>query len=55
MIGRSPGPARVVGRRGACRTGIILAAIVAVAAGLRGYQLGRLSFWYDEVVTMRRT
>ena len=31
----------------------ILAAIVVVAAGLRGYQLGRLSFWYDEVVTMR--
>ena len=35
------------------RAGWILAAIVAVAAGLRGYQLGRLSFWYDEVVTMR--
>ena len=35
------------------RVGLILAAIVAVAAGLRGYQLGRLSFWYDEVVTMR--
>jgi uncharacterized membrane protein len=31
----------------------ILIAIVAVAAGLRGFQLGRLSFWYDEVVTMR--
>jgi mannosyltransferase len=29
------------------------AAIVLVAAGLRFYQLGRLSFWYDEVVTMR--
>ncbi len=35
------------------RTGWILAGIVAVAAGLRGYQLGGLSFWYDEVVTMR--
>ncbi|HZW29706.1 MAG TPA: glycosyltransferase family 39 protein [Isosphaeraceae bacterium] len=33
--------------------GWVLAVIVAVAAGLRGYQLGRLSFWYDEVVTMR--
>jgi uncharacterized membrane protein len=33
--------------------GWTLAAIVAVAAGLRGFQLGRLSFWYDEVVTMR--
>jgi mannosyltransferase len=29
------------------------AAIAVVAAGLRLYQLGRLSFWYDEVVTMR--
>jgi uncharacterized membrane protein len=40
------GPA---GRRWAGR----LAVILAVAAGLRGYQLGRASFWYDEVVTMR--
>jgi mannosyltransferase len=38
---------------GPWRTGWILAGIVAVAAGLRGYQLGQLSFWYDEVVTMR--
>ncbi|MGP0069902.1 MAG: glycosyltransferase family 39 protein [Isosphaeraceae bacterium] len=30
-----------------------IAAIAAVAAGLRLFQLGRLSFWYDEVVTMR--
>jgi mannosyltransferase len=30
-----------------------LALILAVATGLRAYQLGRLSFWYDEVVTMR--
>ena len=29
------------------------AAIALVAAALRLYQLGRLSFWYDEVVTMR--
>ncbi len=29
------------------------AAIALVAAALRFYQLGRLSFWYDEVVTMR--
>jgi hypothetical protein len=35
------------------RAGLILAAIIGVAAGLRGYQVGRLSFWYDEVVTMR--
>jgi uncharacterized membrane protein len=32
--------------------GAILAVIVAVAAALRGFELGRLSFWYDEVVTM---
>jgi hypothetical protein len=37
----------------AWRAGWIAAGIVAAAAGLRGYQLGRLSFWYDEVVTMR--
>jgi hypothetical protein len=30
-----------------------LPAIALVAAGLRLHQLGRLSFWYDEVVTMR--
>ena len=48
--GTGPGAVR---RLAAWRTGWILAAIVAVAAGLRGYELGRLSFWYDEVVTMR--
>jgi hypothetical protein len=32
---------------------VILTAIIAIAVGLRGFQLGRLSFWYDEVVTMR--
>ena len=53
MIGRESGPARVLDRLRAGHTGLILAAIVGVAAGLRGYQLGRLSFWYDEVVTMR--
>ena len=31
----------------------MLPAIALVGAGLRLYQLGRLSFWYDEVVTMR--
>lgn len=41
------------GRRHPPYLGWVLAAIVVVAAGLRGYQLGRLSFWYDEVVTMR--
>ena len=29
------------------------AAIALIGAGLRFYDLGRLSFWYDEVVTMR--
>src|SRR5262249_6848153 len=37
----------------AWRAGWIVSGIVAAAAALRGYQLGRLSFWYDEVVTMR--
>jgi uncharacterized membrane protein len=41
------GPARRL------RSGWVLAAVVVVAAGLRSFQLGRLSFWYDEVVTMR--
>ncbi len=31
----------------------VCAAIALVAAGLRFFELGRLSFWYDEVVTMR--
>lgn len=35
------------------RLGMILAAVLAVAAGLRAYRLGGSSFWYDEVVTMR--
>jgi hypothetical protein len=35
------------------KAGWILAAIATVAAGLRLYLLDRLSFWYDEVVTMR--
>jgi uncharacterized membrane protein len=30
-----------------------LAVTVLIALGLRAYALGRLSFWYDEVVTMR--
>jgi hypothetical protein len=32
---------------------IKLGFILAVATLLRAYQVGRLSFWYDEVVTMR--
>ena len=53
-MSRTNGPApEDLDRLAAWRTGWILAAIVAVAAGLRGYDLGRLSFWYDEVVTMR--
>jgi hypothetical protein len=47
------GTERFPGPPSAWRTAWIAAAIAAVAAGLRGYQLGRLSFWYDEVVTMR--
>ena len=30
-----------------------IAAVLAVAALARSYQLGRLSYWYDEVVTLR--
>jgi hypothetical protein len=52
-MSRSTGTDGFLGDSGGRRTGWVLAAIVAVAAGLRGYQLGRLSFWYDEVVTMR--
>lgn len=44
---------RLPHHRDAWRVERFLAAILAVAAGLRGYQLGRASFWYDEVVTMR--
>jgi len=32
---------------------LALVLILAVAAGLRFWRLGELSFWYDEVVTMR--
>ena len=53
-MSRTTGPVpHDLDRLDAWRTGWILAANVAVAAGLRGYDLGRLSFWYDEVVTMR--
>src|SRR5262249_8880184 len=34
------------------RVGVLLA-ILAVSGGVRFWDLGRLSFWYDEVVTMR--
>jgi hypothetical protein len=33
--------------------GAICAGILALSAALRSFELGRLSFWYDEVVTMR--
>ncbi|MGC8642877.1 MAG: hypothetical protein ACP5XB_23715, partial [Isosphaeraceae bacterium] len=32
---------------------MVLLIILALAAGLRFWHLGGLSFWYDEVVTMR--
>jgi len=35
------------------RGGLAFTLIVVVAASLRFFELGRLSFWYDEVVTMR--
>jgi mannosyltransferase len=35
------------------RAAWILIAIIVVAVALRSFQIGRLSFWYDEVVTMR--
>ena len=38
---------------GLSRDRLACALIVAVAALLRFFELGRLSFWYDEVVTMR--
>ena len=41
------------GPRGRLLAASVCAVIALVAAGLRFYQLGRLSFWYDEVVTMR--
>jgi 4-amino-4-deoxy-L-arabinose transferase-like glycosyltransferase len=34
-------------------SGAICAGILALGAALRSFELGRLSFWYDEVVTMR--
>ncbi len=42
-----PGPRREM-------TGmVIFGGILALAAGLRACKLGQLSFWYDEIVTMR--
>src|SRR6516165_6706893 len=35
------------------RPTIVLAAIGLAAVGLRAWEIGRSSFWYDEVVTMR--
>jgi uncharacterized membrane protein len=35
------------------RRSLALLAILAIALGLRAWDLGQLSFWYDEVVTMR--
>lgn len=32
---------------------MVLVIILALAAGLRAWKLGQLSFWYDEAVTMR--
>ncbi|MGO8898827.1 MAG: hypothetical protein ACLQU5_10860 [Isosphaeraceae bacterium] len=32
---------------------VILGGILALATALRAWKLGQLSFWYDEVVTMR--
>jgi len=32
---------------------VILGGILALTAGLRAWKLGTLSFWYDEIVTMR--
>jgi hypothetical protein len=52
-MSRTNGMDRLLDRRQSWHVWSILAGILAVAAGLRGYQLGRLSFWYDEVVTMR--
>ncbi|MHB1560394.1 MAG: glycosyltransferase family 39 protein [Isosphaeraceae bacterium] len=55
MTGGSPGSSRLLDRFPAGRAGIflVLAGILAVAAGLRSYRLGQFSFWYDETVTMR--
>ena len=32
---------------------VIFGGMLALAAGLRACKLGQLSFWYDEIVTMR--
>ncbi|MGZ3414666.1 MAG: hypothetical protein ACXWNX_13795, partial [Isosphaeraceae bacterium] len=32
---------------------VIFGGILALATALRAWKLGQLSFWYDEVVTMR--
>ena len=32
---------------------VIFVIILSLAAGLRACKLGQLSFWYDEIVTMR--
>ncbi len=32
---------------------MVLVIILSLAAALRAWKLGQLSFWYDEVVTMR--
>lgn len=55
MTGASPDSRRLLDRFPGSRSGIvlILAGILAVAAGLRVYRMGQLSFWYDETVTMR--
>ena len=46
-------PLGTSGRVGFSRDGLACGFIVVVAALLRFFELGRLSFWYDEVVTMR--
>jgi mannosyltransferase len=46
-------PLGTSGRFGFSRGGLVCALIAVVAALLRFFELGRLSFWYDEVVTMR--
>src|SRR5436309_5828905 len=35
------------------KLGMTLAVVLILATALRSWQLGQLSFWYDEVVTMR--
>jgi len=55
---RPPGAAETVAQprsrlAKALGSGAICAGILALGAALRSFELGRLSFWYDEVVTMR--